>query len=505
MNTELKTQNTQTDDYSALNAPVRSAFAVAMQALSRAGLRDVPPVERAEAQSIAVRAARVAGIIAREPLTWLALGAFVANPIFTHEVLMNKGRILEAVQSFNDSIGRLPGGDALLSFVQTFTNTPFIWESHPLVNSTRKPLVNLGLFVGGASQVLLFGLPLFKILMGGHRRENMRLGKEPLRASESPGVALVGPSELMDVVASRTIPSDAKKPLVIIHSDDNVPNEFGPGRSAKYHFTVRSDTLTSLRFMRESGLQRAEKLVLAAFDPDRGLFYGNSACGAITTSAFSTLISLLQDGESASSKVPQKIVVLLPRNVNFFSGAASITDIFKSLSPDAPFSAQSGAKVEVLHPEDIVIDNLSSEFAALAAKSSSGKLNICLIGGEHLEMLQAFRTALIERNPQIQVSIIAQDSVIVDGAKKSVPTPEAGKTLIKELLAASHRNIVYGDSDHQTTDLASLLVRAFNAEREQTVCILERPSATKDAAANKLRSLCLYDLLADRINGSVTT
>ena len=300
-----------------------------------------------------------------------------------------------------------------------------------------------------------------------------------------------------------------RRPVVVVHPNEQIPVTFKE-KLIDYHVRINPSEHRPLGdvVLKDSGLNRATKIVLAGFNHDKAVFYGNAGTSTITPSSCSTFLNLL-----AKEKNPKAtdVVLLLPKNAMLL-GTRNFHDLLDSSQPVMKVLESKGIKVTVVHPEDVLMEMLDEHIAPLLAKREGGvlsaPLHICLIGDNNHEALKNFARAVELRLPQVKITLIANEMVgDVFGAEFHSLSASARIALQAKALQSSDLNLVYGDDDNVTTDLATIVVNDHLIEDEarareiaQTVCVMETERGSIDAELLGLQSLCVYKRLRERVS-----
>jgi|GEM_PF-3659666 len=463
-----------------------------------------PEWRKEKAYHLVKKAKDICSKVIKHPVTWLGLTTFAFNPIFQHELISGKGILLESIVKLNQVIASLPGGNEVLKSIQSFAMGPFPFNTISLIRPENPPLVNLTLAIGSAIQVsFVIAVPAsigIEKWRSSVRKERKIKGIEPIKKDEIPRSVMIGPSEFLSAIAIKSCPKNKKRknPGVLIHADVVRPKSYDLGKT-DYHFDIHDNPtkITDCRFMKESGIDRTENLILAAFDPDHALFYGRQASSKITLSALSTLVALLSRKPREELK-NKNILVIAPKDTTFLTHTTAQHELF-------PVFRRKGIKIETLTPEDIILEHIKGDFDQIKnTKGVDEKVHVCLVGGADIQMIKKFKFALESLDNRLTVDVIC-DKVLGELEENSLNGmgDDERKRRVEELLKCSDINYVYGDTDQQTTDLANLIIERRGAERNQTVCLLEREEAIADAQAWRLFNICIYKEIATAISEKI--
>jgi len=316
------------------------------------------------------------------------------------------------------------------------------------------------------------------------KRQAMLEGRRPLDEKENPDRIIIGSTTLVSDFANRRETADH---LVIgIHSGSHIPAAFG--ETLDYHFPVRDfNSLKDEKTIKMTGLDRSKQLTFLCINSDNGLFYGRDAKPDLSPVSISSILRSIPQ-ESLQGVA---IDVVLPAGFHALAATTEVADELPLLAEEL------GININIHYPEQKVLSAFQSLVEKIKTQKTSpdDKVTILLAGEGGSEadkkMLVRFSQALRELDDSVELSLVDNDTI--EGIETT--DPDERKQLLEKILQESDLNIIYGDSDDGTTQVAELLIKVRKAERDQTVCILETQSAVAEAQQAGLIALSLYDLL----------
>jgi hypothetical protein len=445
----------------------------------------------------------------------------LVNPRLLRELHQGHGELLESLTASDQAIQSNPVGSWLLDVVQSVANMPLLIESNAQINFDNPPTVNGALLAGGIAQIFLLGYPAVQIIEGlisqTSRRHREQRGEEPLPAKSRPELVIVGPVEFGDMLLSGQRPRQARNigaPIVMAHPDEGVPMAY-TDMKADFHYRIplSGDRLLNPNTLRNIGIHRARNVVLAGFNTYRAIFYGDQSGGPISPSTCSTYLNTLSVTQSPGT---EHVVVVIPKDASILQ-ATNFRDLLGNEQPMIKRLKEKGVRVDIIHPEDALLNLLSARVAEIVEQrsitASPSKVRLCLIGNSNDRALKNFKSAVESLHPNFEMSIIS-DTSIGDIDANSAAT--LGKTERRQhilgLLRASDLNLVYGENDEETTDIANAVCQDLCSledlsagERQQTICVVETERGSRDAAAMGLKTLCIYAELRRMIHDALAT
>lgn len=439
---------------------------------------------------------------------------FGFNPILHRQIQEGNGAVLDTIKALNDRAGASSIGRFFLDIVQSVANNPLVIESNSQINPSNLPLLNGTLLAGGIAQIFALGYPIVKTVEYVYfqitAKERALRGEEPLPVTARPELVVVADNAFGDMLLGTTKPRhrNLNTPKVLAHSDSGIPEVFS-NRQVDYHIRLSPEGRRVLgsTSLKHVGLDRAERIVLSAFNPDKAVFYGNEGASILSPSTCSTFLNVLSTQAGSCTK---QVVLLIPRDATVL-GTTSFRELLTPHQPMMQRLADRGIQVDVIHPEDVVLEMVTEELQqrteALQKAGCSRPLNICLIGDTNHAALTNFSAAIRAAHPNVQVTVISDESFgDIRGRNYKRLSPERIQALRRDALRQSDLNLIYGEHDTSTTDAAAVICNELcsspsqrRSELQQTVCIVESEQGSRDAEAAQVRSLCVYARLRDRV------
>lgn len=436
------------------------------------------------------------------------------NPVLLREIREGHGPMLDALKAANDALQATSAGSRLLDVIQSVSIFPLAIESNPLIDIERPPLVNGALLAGGIADIIGFGYPAVKVLEHIYsrttRRDRELRGLEPLAPGVNPGVVIVAPTQLAEVMLENVAPPSAvsklfgspgRKVRTLVHPEATVSERYLDG-TISHHIQVANPTAELLRI---ANLGRADRIILAGFEHTKSVFYGDRESGFLSHETCAELI--MQIAAKIERTKQLKISLVVPKN-SALLGQQAFADTFSEASPVGKGLKQRNIVVEVIHPEDVIIEELTRRFDQLIAKKRrddpSAKLKVCLVGYEDTQALEDFAEAIRGINPDIECQILSE-SIIGDQRNGVVTSMSKDERQVNrgEVLAWSDVNVVYGGTNGETLALTTLIHFDVGASTElkQTISIVEGDGDKSfDFPAEwGVQSLCVYGALAARV------
>lgn len=313
-------------------------------------------------------------------------------------------------------------------------------------------------------------------------------GRQALKPKEIPDRVIIGPTGLVSDFANLRETEDNL--VVAIHSG-GTPAALG--ETLDYHFPLENfgGELKSPKLLKESGADRAKRLTFLCVNPYNGIFYGDDSQPLISANSISSTLRSLPPEQIKGMAVD----VLLSKGFDFLGRTTALVEEFAALEQDL------GVKIRWRYLEDVVLDDFKGAVEKIAATKKAGEsVNIVLAGEGKSEkdkkMLKRFSQALPGLGKNIRVALVDNESI--DG--KTSGTDEKRRRKLETLLQASDLNIVYGDTNDGSTEVAELLIKIRGAERNQTVVVLESLTAVEEARRAKLLTLSLYQKALDSMS-----
>jgi hypothetical protein len=451
-------------------------------------------------------------VFSRQALVPIAVAiTFGFNPILHRQIKEGGGAVLDTIRALNDAMDASTIGRFILDIVQSVANNPLVIESNSQIQPDNPALLNGALLVGGVAQIFALGYKAVEyVYFQITAKERAQRGEEPLPATARPELVVVGDSAFGDMLLGTTTPRrrSLMTPKVLAHVDSGIPEVFTRGK-VDYHIRMPANghRLLSDATVQAVGLDRAKQIVLCAFDPDKSVFYGNDSASILSPSTCSTFLNVLSTQEGVCTK---QVVLLIPRDATVLQ----TTPFRQLLTPQQPMMerlAQRGIRVDVIHPEDVVLEMVGEELKqraeALLEGGISRPLNICLVGDTNATALTNFSAAIKAMNQNVKVTVISDDSIGgIRGRNYRRLSGEQIHELRRKALGQSDLNLIYSDNDTATTDAAAVICNKLCAdpleirgELQQTVCIVETAQGSRDAVSAGVRSLCVYARLRDKV------
>lgn len=469
---------------------------------------------------------------------FLALTALAFGPELHKQISEQSGQMYEFLNSANESFVSSPIGKYFMDVIAHLS----LNLQPDLVNENEPQLVQFTQFLdflmiaSGATYVA------GKVLLPGYldkiihpRRERVLEGKEPLKSDESPNQVIIGPTELISDLADMQNPDG--KLVVGIHNGIEPPASLG--KTIDYHFPIDFKNLISAKLFKESGIDRTKELTFLCINPENGLFYGQDANPALSPEMIPHFLRALPREKLKDIKIN----ILLSYGFNYLGQTTDLIEEFKHLKEEL------GVEIHWRYLEDVVMDELKIVVGKIKATKSNlpedeQQINIILAGEgnqtKDREMLEKFKKAIEGLDEKVSVSIMSNhifgeisldllrkyrdkrahyeneglSSEVIKNIADFVGLSENEKAnlrdleplrsglrkkLLEKMLQSSDLNIVYGDTDLGTSQLAELLIKARGAERSQTVCILEGKAAIQKAVKDNLLAFPLYQKAIDSL------
>lgn len=433
----------------------------------------------------------VGGFI-KDPVVIGTVLALTLGPGLENQIAVHSGPAYELIDKVNTAASASGFGKEVLN---VFAHAARM-ANPDIVGRDEIPLVQLAQMFDWGFTVLGSGYTAAKLAIPRawekltHSRELAILaGTQPLRKNEVPDRVILGPRRLVSDFSRQ---KEKQENLVVAVHDDiqGVPGALGS--SLDYHFPMSDfSDLKSARVLQETGMNRAKRLTFLCTNPDNGIFYGDDSHPSLSPNSISSVLRSLTPDQLNELEVD----VLLSKGFDFLGKTTALVEEFVSLNQEL------GVNIHWRYLEDVVMDEFRGVIEKIKSGKKDGTVNILLAGeGKSMKdknMLQRFSKALTDLDDKITVTVVDNDSI---GDLDLDTTDDIKIERLNELLKQSDLNIVYGDSDDGTTEVAELLIRARGAERSQTVSVLESLSAVEEAKRANLLTLSLYEKAIDSIS-----
>jgi hypothetical protein len=152
--------------------------------------------------------------------------------------------------------------------------------------------------------------------------------------------------------------------MVIAHPDDKIPRSYDT-RSAEFHvkFPASENRPFVSEVMKRTGIDRANQIVVGAFDHTRAIFYGNDGGAAISPSFCTTLLGQLASQNTNETK---HVVLILPKQSTLL-GTKSFAQLLDRNQQLMKTVSKKNIRVDIIHPEDIIMNMLADHMTPLLA------------------------------------------------------------------------------------------------------------------------------------------